>query len=148
MSQRSEKAVGVFGDGFNCSQAVLSTLGPELGLDRDMALKVAGALGAGMGRMGNVCGAVSGAFMVIGLKYSKTRDGQNEIRDKGYALVRQFAQEFETRNGSIVCKEIIGCDISTETGLNRAREARLFIDICPKMVQDAVEILEQMGVLE
>jgi len=148
MSQRSEKAVATFDNGFNCSQAVLSTLGPELGLDRETALRVAGALGAGMGRMGNVCGAVSGAFMVIGLKYSKTKDGENKIRDKGYGLVRQFAQEFEARNGSIVCKEILGCDLSTEEGIARARETGLFSDVCPEAVRDAIEILEQLGVVE
>jgi C_GCAxxG_C_C family probable redox protein len=148
MSQRSEKATATFDSGFNCSQAVLSTLGPELGLDREMALKVAGPLGGGMGRMGNVCGAVTGAFMVIGLKYSKTQDGENDLRDKGYALVRQFAQEFEARNGSIVCRELLGCDIVSEEDLARAREAGLFSDLCPKLVQDAVEILERMETVE
>jgi C_GCAxxG_C_C family probable redox protein len=148
MSQRSDKAVAVFDSGFNCSQAVLSTLGPELGLERVTALRVAGAVGAGMGRMGNVCGAVTGAFMAIGLKYSKTQDGENDLRDKGYALVRRFTQEFEARNGSIVCKEILGCDISTEEGIAHAREAGLFGNVCTKAVRDAVEILERMEILE
>ena len=148
MSQRSEKAIAVFDSGYNCSQAVLSTLGPELGLDRVMALRVAGAVGAGMGRMGNVCGAVTGAFMVIGLKYSKTQDGENDLRDKGYALVRQFTQEFEAHNRSIVCREILGCDISTEEGVAQAREAGLFDTVCMKAVRDAVEILERMENLE
>jgi C_GCAxxG_C_C family probable redox protein len=148
MSQRSEKAIATFDSGFNCSQAVLSTLGPEMGMDREMALKVAGALGAGMGRMGNVCGAVSGAFLAIGLKYSKTQDGEDDLRDKGYALVRQFTQEFEARNGSIACKEILGCDISTEEGIAHAREAGLFDSVCRKAVRDAIEILEQMEMLE
>jgi C_GCAxxG_C_C family probable redox protein len=77
MSERCERATQCFSEGFNCSQAVLSAFGPEMGLDCETALRVAGMFGAGMGRMGNVCGAVTGAFMVIGLKYSKTQDGEN-----------------------------------------------------------------------
>jgi C_GCAxxG_C_C family probable redox protein len=148
MSRRSEQAVSCFGEGFNCSQAVLSTCGPEMGLDRKSTLRVAGMFGGGMGHLGNVCGAVSGAFMVIGLKYSKVQDGENEKRDRGYALVRQFAEEFAARNGSIICKELLGYDLSTPEGLARAREKGLFRDLCPKLVQSAVEVLEQMEALE
>jgi C_GCAxxG_C_C family probable redox protein len=148
MSERSEQAVSCFGEGFNCSQAVLSTCGPEMGLDGKSALRVAGMFGGGMGHMGNVCGAVSGAFMALGLKYSKVQDGENEKRDRGYALVRQLAEEFTTRNGSIICKELLGCDLSTPEGSAQAREKGLFSTLCPKLVQSAVEILEQMEVLE
>jgi len=147
MSRRSEQAVSCFSEGFNCSQAVLSTCGPEMGLDRKSALRVAGMFGGGMGHMGNVCGAVTGAFMAIGLKYSKIQGGENEKRDRGYALVRQFAKEFTARNGSIICKELLGCDLSTPDGSTQAREKGLFRDLCPKLVQSAVEILEQMEVL-
>jgi hypothetical protein len=86
--------------------------------------------------------------VVIGLKYSKVQDGENEKRDRGYALVRQFAEEFAARNGSIICKELLGYDLSTPEGLARAREKGLFSDLCPKLVQSAVEVLEQMEALE
>lgn len=148
MNRKSEQAVSCFSEGFNCSQAVLSTLGPEMGLDRETALRVAGMFGGGMGHMGNVCGAVTGAFMTIGLKYSKFQDGENEKRDRGYALVQQFTEEFTARHGSIVCKELLGCDLSTPEGLAQAREKGLFRDLCPKLVQSAVDILEQMELLE
>jgi C_GCAxxG_C_C family probable redox protein len=148
MSRRSEQAVSCFSDGFNCSQAVLSTFGPEMGLDRESALRVAGMFGGGMGHLGNVCGAVTGAFMAIGLTYSKVQDGENEKRDQGYALVWQFAEEFTARNESIICKELLGCDLSTPDGLAQARDTGLFSDVCPKLVQSAVEILEQMEILE
>ena len=147
MSERSEKAVACF-ENFNCAQSVIATCGPELGLDRESALRVAGGFGGGMGCLGEVCGAVTGAFMAIGLKYSKVQDGENEKRDRGYALVRQFAEEFAARNGSIICKELLGYDLSTPEGLAQAREKGLFSDLCPKLVQSAVEILEQMEVLE
>ncbi|MBN1977195.1 MAG: C_GCAxxG_C_C family protein [Anaerolineae bacterium] len=147
MSERSEKAVSCFKN-FNCAQSVIATCGPELGLDRESALRVAGMFGGGMGHLGNVCGAVTGAFMAIGLKYSKVQDGENEKRDRGYALVQQFAEEFAARNGLIVCKELLGYDLSTPEGSAQAREKGLFVDLCPRLVQSAVEILEHMEVLE
>jgi C_GCAxxG_C_C family probable redox protein len=144
MSQKSQRAVSCFSEGFSCAQAVLSIFGPEMGVDRETALRVAGMFGGGMGHMGQVCGAVTGAFMALGLKYGKTRQSENEKQDLGYARVRQFAEEFTARNGSIICKELLGHDLSTPEGAAQAREKGLFSEVCPKLVQDAVEILEQM----
>jgi C_GCAxxG_C_C family probable redox protein len=103
-----------------------------------------------MGRLGEVCGAVTGAFMVIGLKHGKSRleDDNNETREKAYALVHEFADRFRACNGSILCRELLGCDISTPEGRAQAREKGLFNDLCPKLVGDAVEILEQMGIVK
>jgi C_GCAxxG_C_C family probable redox protein len=103
-----------------------------------------------MGRLGEVCGAVTGAFMVIGLKHGKSRleDDNNETREKAYALVYEFADRFHACNGSILCRELLGCDISTPEGRAQAREKGLFNDLCPKLVGDAVEILEQMGIVK
>jgi C_GCAxxG_C_C family probable redox protein len=149
MSERSDKAVSCFED-FNCAQSVLATCGPELGLDRETALRVAGGLGGGMGRLGEVCGAVTGAFLAIGLKHGKSHpeDSESETKEKAYALVYEFADRFRTRHGSILCRELLGCDISTPEGSAQAREKGLFSDLCPMLVQSAVEILEQMEVLE
>jgi C_GCAxxG_C_C family probable redox protein len=139
-----ECAVSCFQEGFSCAQAVFSTYGPQYGLDRELALKVAGAFGGGMGHMGHVCGAVTGAFMVIGLKYGKTRPEDNEIRDKAYSLVQEFTRRFESRNGSIICRELLGCDISTPVALEMAREKGLFETLCPRLVQNAAEIIEEI----
>jgi C_GCAxxG_C_C family probable redox protein len=149
MSERSEKAVACFED-FNCAQSVIATCGPELGLDRESALRVAGGFGGGMGRLGEVCGAVTGAFMVIGLRHGKSnpKDDESETKEKAYARVHEFGNRFRACNGSILCRELLGCDIGTEEGIAQAREMGLFDDICPKAVRDAVEILEQMGVVE
>ena len=81
MNQK-EQAVACFAQTFNCAQAILSTYGLQLGLERELALRVAGAFGAGMGRMGETCGAVTGAFMLIGLKYGKTRPEDNERKER------------------------------------------------------------------
>lgn len=100
--RRVEEAVSCLKEGFSCSQAVLSAYGTESGLDREIALKVSGAFGGGMGRMGGTCRAVTGAFMVIGLKYGETKAEDNQTREKAYRLVREFVAGFESRNGSVI----------------------------------------------
>jgi C_GCAxxG_C_C family probable redox protein len=141
---RVELAVSCFKEGFHCCQALVSTYGPQFGLDREVALKVSGGFGAGMGRMGETCGAVTGAFMVIGLKHGRTVVGDKEAQEKTYALVNEFVHRFKSRNRSIVCRELLGCDVGTPEGMKLAREKKLFTTVCPKFVQDAAEIVEQI----
>ena len=142
--KKVERAVACFEEGFSCSQAILSTYGSEFGLDRDVAMRVAGGFGGGMGRMGKTCGAVTGAFMVLGLKYGGTDASDNDRKEKTYALVREFTKEFTSRNGHIGCNELLGHDISTPDGRREAGEKGLFSTLCPKLVRDAAEILEQL----
>ena len=133
-----------FEEGFSCSQAVFSAYAEQFGLDRETALKIAGGFGGGMGRMAQTCGAVTGAFMVIGLKYGAIDAEDKETKEKAYALVREFSDRFKSRHGSIVCQDLLGCDISKPEGERVAREQKLFKTICPKLVKDAAEILEEM----
>jgi C_GCAxxG_C_C family probable redox protein len=142
MSIKSEQAVSCFKEGYCCSQAVLSVYAEEFGLSRETALKIACGFGGGMGRMAQTCGAVTGAFMVIGLKYGNA--DALESREETYGLVREFARRFEERNGSIICRDLLTCDISKPEGFRAAKENGLFTTVCPKMVQDATEIIEEM----
>lgn len=139
-----ERAVSCFEEGFSCSQALLSTYGPQFGLDRETALKVAGAFGGGIARMGQTCGTVTGALMAIGLKYGNTKTDDEQAKEKAYSLAKEFADEFQSRNGSIVCRELLGCDISIPEERELAAEKGLFTTLCPKFVQDAAEIVEQI----
>jgi C_GCAxxG_C_C family probable redox protein len=123
---------------------VLSSFGEELGLDRERALRIAGAFGGGMGRRGETCGAVTGAFMAIGLKYGKARAEDEGARDKTYELVREFVNRFQSSHGSIICRDLLGCDLSNPEGLKTASEKGLFDTLCPQLVQDATEILEEI----
>ena len=122
---------------------MLSTYGERFGLDREMAFRVAGVFGSGMGR-GDTCGAVTGAFMVIGLKHGKTKGNDDLSQERADELARQFAELFIARNSSIVCRELLGCDISTSEGLKAAKKGKHFKKRCPKFVQDAAEILEEL----
>jgi C_GCAxxG_C_C family probable redox protein len=139
-----ERAVSCFNEGFMCSQAVLSTYGGQFGLDRETALKVSAAFGGGMGRMGETCGAVTGAFMVLGLKYGRTAVQDTRSHEETNRLVKEFVDRFKSLNGSIVCKELLGCDLSTAGGLEIFAEKKLRDALCPKFVRDAAEIVEQL----
>jgi C_GCAxxG_C_C family probable redox protein len=142
--KKSKHAVSCFKKGFSCSQAVLSTYSEQFGLDHELALKVSGAFGGGMGRMGETCGAVTGAFMIIGLKYGKTRAEDEQTKEKAYTLVQEFVKKFKARNGSILCRELLGCDISTPEGKKLMEEKQLTTTLCPKYVEDAAEIIEEI----
>ena len=137
-------ACACFEEGFSCSQAVFSAYAEQLGLDRETALKISGGFGGGMGRLALTCGAVTGAFMAIGLKYGAVEAGDQEAKDNTYALVREFADRFRSCHGSITCQELLGCDISKPEGLEMAREQGLFKTTCPRLVRDAAEILEEI----
>lgn len=143
MSAKSEQAVERFGKGFNCSQAVLGSYSKQFGLDCEKAFKVATGFGGGM-RMGSTCGAVSGAFMVLGLKYGNTTAEDKEGKANTYKKVEEYIKRFKARNDSVTCRELLGCDLTTPEGMKEAQDKGLFSSICPKMVQDAVEILEEM----
>jgi C_GCAxxG_C_C family probable redox protein len=140
---RSDKAEKLFKDGFNCSQAVFSVFAGEMGIQVETAMKIACAFGGGM-RLGNTCGAVTGALMAIGLKYGKSRSDENEARDKTYVLTKQFQDRFNQAKGSVMCRDLLGYDLSTPEGYEKAKENQAFLKICPGLVKDAVAILEEI----
>lgn len=138
---KSEKAVELF-EKYNCAQSVFAACAPREGLSEAMCLTIAGPFGAGMGRMGEVCGTVTGALMVLG-----TRDGQqmatdpNEARGPLYNKVQEFSAEFKRRNGSLLCRELTGCDMCTSEGQADFKARNLHPTLCKGLVQCAVELL-------
>ena len=129
------------GKGFNCAQAIFSTYCEDFGLDKETALKLSCGLGGGMGRLGHVCGAVSGACLVIGLKHGKFLPDDKESKEKTYALVHEFGKKFVERNQTANCHELLQVDLQygdKQTIKERVRE------ICPCVVKDAAEILESI----
>ena len=141
---RADNAAALFKEGFSCSQAVFSVFAPDLGVDRETALKLAAAFGGGIGRTGETCGAVSGALMALGLKYGRTRGDDEETREKTYALAREFMERFGTKNETTRCKDLLGVDIGTPEGLQKVREDESYEEKCSGFVRDAVKILEDM----
>ena len=139
-----EEAAAYFEQGFSCSQAVFTTYASPLGLKPEIALPIADAFGAGMGGMAETCGAVTGAFMVIGLKYGRVHAGDSAAKVKTRRLVKEFVRQFKNRHGSITCKTLLDVDISTDEGMKAANEKGLFKTHCPQFVRDAAEILENV----
>ena len=135
------EAVECFDGGFNCAQAVFSTYCSELGLDKTMALKIAGGLGGGFGCLQETCGAVTGAILLIGLKYGKYEKGDKLSKEKTYTLVREFVSEFKKRNGTINCRELLQADLLND---DKRVLSEKVDKICPGMVKDASEIIEEI----
>lgn len=144
MSERMDYAEKLFRSGFNCSQSVLGVFSEKYALNQKDAFKLACGLGGGM-RNGEVCGAVSGAVLVIGLKYGHCDEGDTIAKSKCYEKTVEFTKAFTCENKSIVCKEILAYDISTEEGMSKAKESGLFTTTCVDMIRSAVHILETQG---
>lgn len=140
MKKCAEQAAACFMDGFNCTQAVFATCAERLGLDREIAFKIACGFGSGMGGLQQTCGAVTGAFMAIGLKNGKSRQDEDDKKQQTYSLVKQFAADFIKANGSLGCSELIGCDLGTAEGKTYAKEHDLFRTKCLGFVKDAAAI--------
>ncbi|MCM2465468.1 C-GCAxxG-C-C family protein [Methanoculleus oceani] len=144
MENRSEEAVSRFMQGYNCAQAVSSVFAGDAGVSEEVILRAATGFGAGAGRTGGMCGAVSGAVLAIGLLFGSTDPGEKEAKDRTYGLTQEFIARFVRKNGTVSCTGLLGCDISTNEGLARAREQNLTRTLCPRYVKDAVEILEEV----
>ena len=142
--KKTDTALASFKSGFTCSSAVFSAFSDELGLDGKTAKKIACGFGAGISKSGNICGAVSGAIMVIGLRYGKTRVGDDAATDQTRLLVSEFLQEFTRRHGSVNCTELLGYNLGNAGEFQNAREKRLFVTKCPELVRDAAAILEEI----
>ena len=137
--EKAETAEKLF-DSYNCAQSVLTAYTDDYSLDKNKALQVAAGFGAGMGRLQETCGAVCGAFMILGLssdfKEGDSRDKINEI----YANVRSFAKDFTKLKGTIKCRELLGCDLSTEEGQaffkehNLRHNCREYIRLCCELL--------------
>ena len=136
------KATELYNRQYLCSQAVFAAFSEELGLSEEQALKIGACFGSGMCK-GEVCGACTGALMVLGLKYGQCEPGPDGRRGTNAVTVR-FLDLFSSENGSYMCRDLLGCDITTQAGLQYAREHDLFTDFCPKMVASAAEITEQL----
>ena len=138
-----EEILKRFGEGYDCSQIVLEHFSDKLGLDREDALKTAACFGGGMWH-GETCGCVVGALMALGIKYASTKPNDKEGKDKLLKLKAEFEEEFCKKNGSCICKEILGYDLSKEDEMAKIMEEKLLETKCPEVVINTCEILEKM----
>lgn len=140
-----DAALDLFSRQFNCAQAILGAYGPAEGLDETHCLMVAAPFGGGIARLGEACGAVTGALMVLGLRYGREAAADPAGKAALYDRARRFAEQFKARNESIVCRELLGCDISTPEGWQQVQERQTHLTVCPKFIRDAAELLDGMA---
>ncbi len=139
MSKYSDRAIELFMEGKNCSQAVFVAFAPDLGLSEEMALAISVGLGGGVGRMREVCGSVSGSAMVVGLKYPELD------KTAVYEKVRLIVDEFKKTNNSIVCKELLGLVEVEKSSVPEARTPEYYQKRpCVKIVEDAALATEKI----
>lgn len=141
---KSEYAMERFLNGCNCSQAVFTSYCTELGIEEKLGLKLACPFGGGMGHSGEVCGAVSGALLAIGLKYGQDSVDDKQAKADNYRIANDFINRFKKLNGSVNCTQLIGYDLSDDSELEAAKQTDAFKVKCSKYVGDAVKLLEEV----
>ena len=145
MGERGIKAEKLFREGYNCSQAVFLAFGDVTGLDPEAAAKLASPFGGGMGRMREVCGAVSGALLVLGAVEGYSTPGDPEAKKLHYERVRDLARRFSEKNGSIVCRELLAGVGATVGGDPEPRTEEFYKKRpCPNLIRDAADIVSEM----
>ncbi|WP_310604094.1 C-GCAxxG-C-C family protein [Anaerosporobacter sp.] len=133
-----EEVMGCFGE-YDCSQAILSAWCEEYGLDKETALKLSCGFAGGMARLGHTCGAVTGAYLVISLKYGKCQPGDVKAKEKTFELIQEFDKRFIEKNDTTNCRELLGVDLRYGD-IQYAKEQ--VQKKCSGLVRDAAEILE------
>ena len=134
-----------FMNGYNCSQAVLLAFCEDFGLEKETALKISEPFGGGMGRMREVCGTVTGMFMVIGLAMGNGNSKDNTTKKNVYKSVQELAAKFKEDNGSIVCRELLGFQKNNKESYVPSERTKEYYKKrpCPELCKYAADILEE-----
>ncbi|HOQ05688.1 MAG TPA: C-GCAxxG-C-C family protein [Anaerohalosphaeraceae bacterium] len=140
---RTEQAVCLFQKGYNCAQAILAVWCERFGLPQETAVKLAGGLGGGIGRNGETCGALTGAVLVLGLRYGTADPLDKNTKYDLYRRTRELMHRFKDHAGSLYCRQLLGFDMATPEGLAASQKPGAF-DECPQFVRIAAELLDKM----
>lgn len=143
--KKSETAVDKFLAGYNCAQSVFYSFCDDLKLDKNIALKIACGFGAGMGRKEEVCGALTGGIMVIGMIYGREENQDPAKTDQTYQKTRELMDRFIEKHNTYICRRLIeGCELTTPEGQKEFIEKELKTKVCKQCVSNVVEILEDI----
>lgn len=142
---RKEKAMELFESGYNCSQSVVLAFSDLLEVDEKVLARLSSSFGGGMGRLREVCGAVTGAFMVLGVLYGYDQAETGLKKAEHYARIQHLAEQFSNETGSIVCRELLGLDKKKDSPTPEKRTAEYYKKRpCRELVGLSAEILEEM----
>lgn len=145
MSKRAEKAKSLFYEGYNCTQSVVGAFADLYDIDINTAMRFSDGLGGGMGRMRLTCGAVSAMALIAGLELSSGKPKDLDNRAEVYAKVREMADAFQKKNGSIICRELLGASLPKDNGSRpEERTAEYYKKRpCPGCIYDCAKIIDR-----
>jgi C_GCAxxG_C_C family probable redox protein len=141
---RVDQAVDSFAQDFSCAQSVFTAFADPADVSRETALRLAAGFGGGLARSGEVCGAVTGAVLALGLRHCGTPPTDPQAKVAAYPPVQEFLRRFRALHGSLLCRELLGADLGTEEGRRRSQEEGLVRQRCPAFVRDAARIVEEL----
>lgn len=142
--KKSDKAIEYFKTGYNCSQSVFLTFAEDFGLDKETALKLSSSFGGGMGRLREVCGAVTAMFAIAGLKKGYTSPCDDEAKAKHYELIQSLAEKFKSEHNTIICRELLGLESGADSPIPSKRTEEYYQERpCERFIKTASEIIEQ-----
>jgi C_GCAxxG_C_C family probable redox protein len=144
LSKHSQQAVELFKQGYNCSQSVFAAFHNDMDMNFDTALKLSSSFGGGMGRLREVCGAVSGMFMVVGMKYGYTDPKNRQVKTEHYKLIQMLADRFKAENNSIICRELLGLNIKIDSPVPELRTGDYYTKRpCVELVECAARLIDE-----
>ena len=143
MSSKGEQARAYFMEGYNCSQSVVLAFCDEIGIEKTKLLRMVSSFGGGMGRMREVCGAVSGMFFVAGALYGYDAPRDMQAKKEHYERIQELAAQFRAKTGSIVCRELLGLEGKDKSPVPSERTETYYKKRpCPEMIEIAAGLME------
>jgi C_GCAxxG_C_C family probable redox protein len=139
-----EQAAEYMRGGLNCAQSVVKAYVSVLGAEENAAVKMATAFGGGLGRCGYVCGALSGAAIVLGAKLGNSDPADPAARDRAYAAAGKLLDEFQAEHGAVLCRELTGFNLRDPESMKRAREQGVFANQCPAFLKTTARIVDEI----
>lgn len=145
MSEKEKRARELFRSGYNCAQSVFCTFCDETGMKFEDALKLSSSFGGGMGRLREVCGAVSAMFMIAGILYGYTSPNNDEIKGQHYTLIQELAEKFKQEYDTIICRELLGLEEKQDSPIPSKRTQEYYENRpCENFIGFAAQIIEEM----
>ena len=144
MQQFEINAIKSFHSDYNCAQSVLLAYAPDLNIDVDLLLGLSSGFGAGMARLQETCGAVTGAYMVIGLYNRKRYTNNSTLKEASYLMIQKFNADFISYHGTTKCKVLLNCELNSVTGQEYSYENKLNINVCEKCIIHSINIIDKL----
>ena len=144
MNTTKDIAIQSFRSGMNCAQSVVTAYADLLNFDPDLAAGLSCGFGGGMGRLQQTCGALTGAFMVLGIHNSRLYSDRVELKNRTYTQVREINEKFAQSQGATDCRSLLGCDLQTDEGMQFHKDTNQSKMICEKCIAASIELLDEI----